>query len=502
MYYPISEFVVLQIQSIFQFRDLLLSLTQLANFSPNNQTRFITAATELVWMAYTEQNPLELKFSVCEVEQQPALELLIEGNGPTIAQLSTQLLQKRSSKIKNIHKMVSMLQAEQTNGGLTAIVLRSIITHPKGNIDEATAKRWSSVLSKLVNMQGFTVDDKQGQDITADYQNADEILKKSRVDERKIASLEKVLVSLKTTESRYRLALNSIDSGLWDWDIKAGEVYVSSRWKTMLGLNTLLSDNSNNNYVKIEDLFERIHNDDELDFRMRLEEHLQEETEQFRAECRMRHDSGEFRWMLYTGMALRDDEFQAYRMAGFQEDITQRKNLEEKLTDLSNLDGLTQIANRRSYDEHLRREWRRQMRSKEMLGVILMDIDYFKLYNDSYGHQTGDDALKSVAAAVSESLYRGGDLVARYGGEEFVCLLPETSIEGVRVVGERLKSKIEQLKIPHSESKASDYVTVSLGGISIIPIVGNDPDSLVKMADIALYKAKENGRNRFELYKS
>ncbi len=184
-------------------------------------------------------------------------------------------------------------------------------------------------------------------------------------------------------------------------------------------------------------------------------------------------------------------------------DITLRKEAEQKLEDanrtlsmMARLDGLTQIANRRCFDETLDREWKRLLRSKKPLALILIDIDYFKKFNDCYGHQAGDDCLIKVAKALESSVLRPSDLVARYGGEEFVLLLPEIDTAGAQHVGKRAAEKITELQIIHEQSDVSAFVSLSMGAAMMIPEPENSPEGLIAAADQALYKAKETGRNR------
>jgi diguanylate cyclase (GGDEF)-like protein len=163
----------------------------------------------------------------------------------------------------------------------------------------------------------------------------------------------------------------------------------------------------------------------------------------------------------------------------------------------ANYDGLTQIPNRRRFDEYFQQEWVRMSREKSSLSLILCDVDFFKRYNDTYGHQAGDSCLQKVAQAMSQAIKRPSDLVARYGGEEFVVILPNTSVEGAIVVAEEIRSQLKILAILHSASDVSKYVTISLGIATIIPVVDIQAKFLIKTADEALYRAKKEGRNRY-----
>ncbi|KUM01870.1 MASE1 domain-containing protein [Chromobacterium subtsugae] len=163
---------------------------------------------------------------------------------------------------------------------------------------------------------------------------------------------------------------------------------------------------------------------------------------------------------------------------------------------LSRVDPVTGIANRRSFEESLDGEWRRARRLGTSLGMLMIDIDYFKLYNDHYGHVSGDYCLREVAQAIRSSVRRPQDLVARYGGEEIVCLLPDTTEEGVACVGEAVLEAVRDLQLPHVGSAISAIVTISIGGAAVLPRETPDSRQLVEAADRQLYRAKQQGRNR------
>jgi diguanylate cyclase (GGDEF)-like protein len=168
----------------------------------------------------------------------------------------------------------------------------------------------------------------------------------------------------------------------------------------------------------------------------------------------------------------------------------------ETLHQISTQDGLTGVPNRRHFDDTLGREWRRAARSRRPLSLLMLDIDYFKLFNDTSGHQAGDDCLRSVARALSETLQRAGDVVARYGGEEFAVLLPETDAGHALQLAEMLRAKIDSLVIVHTASPLG-RVTASIGVATIVPPPdGSGCEELVRVADAALYDAKRMGRNR------
>lgn len=175
------------------------------------------------------------------------------------------------------------------------------------------------------------------------------------------------------------------------------------------------------------------------------------------------------------------------------------KTANEKLKQISIRDGLTGIANRRLFDEFLEREWRRMSRMKSHLSLILADVDYFKRYNDMYGHQQGDNCLVAVASAIAAQVRRPADLAARYGGEEFAIILPDTDIEGASHVAEQIRRAVVDMRIAHEGCKTAEFITLSLGVNTIVPGPEDDMRTFVDEADQALYQAKRAGRNQSSL---
>ena len=192
----------------------------------------------------------------------------------------------------------------------------------------------------------------------------------------------------------------------------------------------------------------------------------------------------------YINQLERDEAFRA-----LEESRAQLAEANRTLRKLSSLDGLTGIANRRSFDETLQNEWNRAMRSRQPLGLVMLDIDFFKLYNDHYGHQGGDDCLKKVAKALDSVIHRESDFLARYGGEEFSAILPDTDMNGALKVAEEMRQAVKSLEIEHAKSKVNDTVSISIGVSSTVAPKETKPEILVAAADQALYKAKEEGRD-------
>ncbi|MGK7938738.1 MAG: diguanylate cyclase [Crocosphaera sp.] len=184
------------------------------------------------------------------------------------------------------------------------------------------------------------------------------------------------------------------------------------------------------------------------------------------------------------------------------QEVIERKQIEnelkktnEELRKLVNLDGLTKIANRYYFDTYLNKEWKRLSREKETLSLILCDVDYFKKYNDCYGHLQGDECLKKVAKALEKSAQRPADLAARFGGEEFVIILPNTDLQGAIKVATKIQENINNLQVEHQQSDVNQYVTLSMGIAHTICSPSHSPQDLITAADQELYKCKKDGRN-------
>jgi diguanylate cyclase (GGDEF)-like protein/PAS domain S-box-containing protein len=227
------------------------------------------------------------------------------------------------------------------------------------------------------------------------------------------------------------------------------------------------------------------------------------ESGQWQGELWNRDKQGKLFFEQLSISAVKDDQGIVTYYVAISSDITTHMLEKEKLVEvnvvlqqLSSIDGLTSIANRRYFDENLEREWRRAIRKKTELSLIMIDIDYFKSFNDTYGHLSGDECIKTVAQVLNSSVNRPGDLAARFGGEEFIVLLPDTEPEGAMKVARTIRATVEALQVVHEGSTINNYVTVSLGVATTSPEPEQTPKELVFAADRALYQAKENGRNR------
>jgi two-component system, cell cycle response regulator len=230
------------------------------------------------------------------------------------------------------------------------------------------------------------------------------------------------------------------------------------------------------------------------------------ETGQWQGEIWNRRKNGEIYVEWLNISAIRTKAGQATHYCAVFSDITERIQLEyklkaenRKLEQLAMLDSLTGVANRRAFDLTLKRDWARALRTNQPVSLLLIDVDFFKVYNDLYGHQQGDEALRLVAAVLRGVLQRSVDLLARYGGEEFAVILPDTELEGAVLVGQALRDSIASAKIPHMGSRITPYITISVGCAAQVPTMESTWENLILTADNALYSAKEKGRNRVQI---
>jgi two-component system chemotaxis family response regulator WspR len=193
----------------------------------------------------------------------------------------------------------------------------------------------------------------------------------------------------------------------------------------------------------------------------------------------------------YMTLLQRDEAYRALR-------VSQQQLLDTNLVlqRLMNSDGLTGLSNRRHFDEYLELEWRRAIREQTQLSLMMIDVDYFKAYNDNFGHLEGDEALRQVAKAIRASCSRPSDLPARYGGEEFALVLPNTSPGGARLLAEKLRQTVAGMNIPHIAPSEGASLTVSIGLSTVVPQIGSHSRQVIQSADQGLYAAKHNGRNQ------
>ena len=220
------------------------------------------------------------------------------------------------------------------------------------------------------------------------------------------------------------------------------------------------------------------------------------------AAFRMLRKDGTAVWVEGSGKTFKNPATGKLEFLIVIRDISERKALESKLSALAMTDGLTGLGNRRAFDQALENEWRLAKRAGTELSLLLLDLDRFKAFNDQYGHQVGDDCLRAVANTIQNAVKRTGDLAARYGGEELAVILPNTNSIGAVHVGCLIRAAVEALSITHGENREGNgLVTVSIGVATALSRVGGSvhmPAGLLQAADMALYKAKQRGRNRVE----
>ncbi|MDM8523824.1 diguanylate cyclase [Desulfococcaceae bacterium HSG8] len=228
----------------------------------------------------------------------------------------------------------------------------------------------------------------------------------------------------------------------------------------------------------------------------------------WKGELTNKRKNGDIYWEHVSISPIENSEGRITHYVGIKDDITRLKQTQDallkanqELERLASADGLTQIANRRRFDEYLQQEWNRQVREQLPLSLILCDIDFFKNYNDTYGHPAGDDCLYRIAQAIDGAARRPADLAARYGGEEFVMVLPNTDAEGATEVAGSIQDAVSRLNIPHAASSVSSCITLSIGVSCTIPMGTGSPDMLINAADQALYEVKKQGRNAILLKK-
>jgi diguanylate cyclase (GGDEF)-like protein/PAS domain S-box-containing protein len=308
---------------------------------------------------------------------------------------------------------------------------------------------------------------------------------------RDVTEAKRAREALRESEERYALAADGASDGLWDWDLKHSRIYFSPRWKAMLGHKDDEIDS------RPDEWFERVHPEDAAAVTRQLREHVDGLTEHFENEHRLRHKSGLYRWVLARGIAVRDSSGKATRIAGSLTDTTGRKRVEEQLTHDAFHDALTGLPNRGLFMEHLRLVIDQSKRSTERLfAVLFLDMDRFKLVNDSLGHIAGDCLLVEISWRLRKCL-RAGDTVARLGGDEFTILLRDMDepAEAARVA-ERIHTELTR---PFDIGGNEVFTTASIG-IVLSSIGFKRTEDFLRAADTAMYRAKARGRGLHEVF--
>lgn len=304
-----------------------------------------------------------------------------------------------------------------------------------------------------------------------------------------------IAAKMETDSAVYKTLLESTKAIPWkiDWATMKF-AYIGPQIESLLGWTP-------SSWVGVEDWAARIHPDEResiVNFCVAQSQAGVDHEADYRALAK----NGETVWIRDVVHVVRNDDGSVNSLIGFMFDINERKKTEAKLIDLqkeletlSFNDGLTGVPNRRMFDSVMEMEWANARRNSQPLSIILLDIDYFKQYNDHYGHIQGDHCLKQVAKALSSAATRSHDFFARFGGEEFILVLPETNEKSALTVAERCRSLIFKEQIPHEKSQVSQILSISLGVGTIVPTHHDEPIKFIEAVDRRLYQAKRNGRN-------
>jgi diguanylate cyclase (GGDEF)-like protein/PAS domain S-box-containing protein len=297
--------------------------------------------------------------------------------------------------------------------------------------------------------------------------------------------------ALRDSEERYALVVRGANDGIWDWNLRAHTVYYSPRWKSILGYKENEVSDAPSEWLA------RVHPEDIERLKHEMDRHLNGESPRFEVEHRIFHKSGRYRWMLALGLAVRDQDGQAYRMAGSLTDITARKSTEDRLRHDAMHDALTNLPNRAYFLDQMRRSLERARRHPSYLAAVLfMDLDRFKLVNDSLGHGSGDQMLMILSERL-ETCVRAGDLVARFGGDEFAVLLEDiNSINDAILVANRIQAELTKPFL----LKGTEVFSSASIGIAMMTSTYQRPEDLLRDADTAMYSAKAGGRSRYQIF--
>jgi diguanylate cyclase (GGDEF)-like protein/PAS domain S-box-containing protein len=305
------------------------------------------------------------------------------------------------------------------------------------------------------------------------------------------AEHQRALAALRESEERFALAVRGANDGLWDWNLKTGRIYFSPRWKAMLALaEDEIGDDP-------EEWFSRIHPEDAPRVRSEIELHLPGLTPHFESEHRIRGRDGSYRWVLSRGLAVRDTAGKAYRVAGSQTDITERKEAEKQLLRNAFYDTLTGLPNRALFLDRIGRAIEFGKRYEDYLfAALFLDFDRFKIINDSLGHLAGDQLLIAIGQRLKSCL-RFGDTVARLGGDEFAILLEDIQdVDGATRVADQIQ---EALQRPFKLGRQEVFITASIG-ITSSATSYEQPEELLRDAETAMYRAKALGKARYDVF--
>lgn len=297
--------------------------------------------------------------------------------------------------------------------------------------------------------------------------------------------------ALRISEERYKLAMQAANDGLWDWNIRSGYVYYSPRWKTMLGFG------ENEIGDSAQEWHGRLHPDEREQFRARLINYFKRLTPHFEIEHRMLTRDGSYRWMLTRGLALYDDKGRAYRMAGSQTDITERKRTEDQMLHDAFHDGLTGLPNRALFTDLLGFSLEHRHRNPNYLSAVLfINLERFRFVNDSFGHRIGDQYLIEIAGRL-RSMLRPGDAAARFAGDEFAVLMDDV-IDPAEVT--RFAETLQGVIARPLGLGGQEFFPGSCVGIVFNSTEYRAPEDVLRDADTAMHRAKKKGGSKFEVF--
>jgi diguanylate cyclase (GGDEF)-like protein/PAS domain S-box-containing protein len=437
---------------------------------------YFTVSQEAKILSVNRFGAEKLGYTVEELVGQPGLNIIHEDDKKFVLDKFIQHLQNPTQmahwESRKVRKDGSVLWVKENIRTVQNVGSEIVIMFACEDISER--KITEVALQKVKDKLELKVEER-----TSELREINEQLR-SEIIERQQAE-----AALKESKERYALAVRGAKDGLWDWKLKTNDVYFSSRWKSLLGREESELNNSLNEW------FKHIHLEDTERVKVELATHLEGLTPHFECEYRMLHKDGTYRWMLSRGLAVRDADGKAFRMAGSQTDITERKLAEEQLLHDAFHDSLTGLPNRALFMDRLGHAVERVKRHEDsVFAVLFIDLDRFKVVNDSLGHMSGDRLLMTTAKRLEHCL-RSGDTLARLGGDEFTILLEDIKdINDATNVAQRVQAS---LTLPFSLSGQEVFITASIG--IVLSTTGYERlEDILRDADTAMYRAKAQGK--------